>query len=180
MHDQPKLQPLEASSFFANGMASQALPAGTVARGLLREDTHLWQGKDANGELVDALPMELTRELVERGHDRYEIYCSLCHDSVGSGRGMIVRRGFKQPPPLYEQRLKEMPAGYFFDVMTTGFGLMSSYAKQIPVEDRWAIVAYIRALQLSQTSVLAELPQELQDDFHGSATAIEPAAEEHH
>ncbi|MEM7356993.1 MAG: cytochrome c, partial [Acidobacteriota bacterium] len=153
MHDQPKLQPLEASAFFENGMASRHPPAGTIARGFLREDTHLWQGKDSGGELVTSLPaeIEVTRALLERGQDRFEIYCSVCHDSTGGGLGMIVRRGLKQPPPLYEQRLQEMPVGYFFDVMTNGFGLMSSYAKQLPVEDRWAVVAYIRALQLSQT-----------------------------
>ena len=180
MHDQPKLQAFEASAFFDDGMASRQLPAGTVPWGQLRDDPHMYQGKDENGELVDALPMELTRELVERGRTRYEIYCSVCHDSVGGGRGMIVRRGYKQPPPFYEQRLKDMPAGYFFDVMTAGFGLMSSYAKQIPVEDRWAIVAYVRALQLS-TSTLAELPQEVQDEFHRAleAPAEEPEAEEH-
>ncbi len=185
MHDQPKLQPLEASPFFDNGMASRPIPAGTVARGHLREDTHLWQGKDAEGQLVDALPMELTRDLVERGRSRYEIYCSVCHDSAGGGRGMIVRRGFKQPPPLYEQRLKDLPAGYFFDVITQGFGLMSSYAKQIPVEDRWAIVAYVRALQLSQASALANLPPEIGEAFHqglaaGREDGAEHAAEEHH
>ena len=117
------------------------------------------------------------------------------HSAVitGGGRGMIVRRGFKQPPPLYEQRLKDMPTGYFFDVMTAGFGLMSSYANQIPVEDRWAITAYVRALQLSQNSSLAELPQEQQDAFHEALTAqaaeaagdahaaaADTGAEEHH
>ncbi len=190
MHDQPRLEALEASSFFDNGMASRQLPAGTVPWGQLREDTHLWQGKDASGEFVDALPMPLTRELVERGQTRYEIYCSVCHDSTGGGRGMIVRRGYKQPPPLYEQRLKDLPAGYFFDVMTAGFGLMSSYKNQIPVEDRWAIVAYVRALQLS-TSALAELPQGVQAEFHQAlavtpeggeqnTAADESEAEEHH
>ena len=189
MHDQPKLQALEASDFFADGMASRRAPAGTVPWGQQRDDSHLWQGKDENGELVDALPakdsndepMLLNRELVERGRDRYEIFCSVCHDSLGGGLGMIVRRGFKQPPPLYEERLKDMPAGYFFDVMTAGFGLMSSYAKQIPVEDRWAIVAYVRALQLSQTRTLAELSPELRDEFQQALTAPdEPAAEDHH
>ncbi len=180
MHDQPRLEALEASSFFDDGMASRQLPAGTVPWGQLRDDTHLWQGKDENGELVDSLPMELTRELVERGRTRYEIYCSVCHDSIGGGRGMVVRRGFKQPPPLYEQRLKDMPAGYFFDVMTAGFGLMSSYKNQIPVEDRWAIVAYVRALQLSQTSALAELPQAVQAEFHQALEAPAGEPEEHH
>ena len=191
MHDQPRLEALEASEFFDDGMASRPMPAGTVPWGQLRDDTHLWQGRDAAGEFVDSLPvlrgrngvnrLELTRELLAHGATRYEIYCSVCHDSVGGGRGMIVRRGYKQPPPLYEQRLKDMPAGYFFDVITAGFGLMSSYAGQIPVEDRWAIVAYIRALQLSQTSTLAELPQDLQAEFHQALAApAETEAEEHH
>ncbi len=181
MHDQPKLQPLEGSSFFDNGMASRPLPAGTVAYGHLRDNTHMWQGKDASGELVDRLPMTVTRDLLERGHSRYEIYCSVCHDSTGGGRGMIVRRGFKQPPPFYEQRLKDMPDGYFFDVMTVGFGLMSSYAKQLSAEDRWAIVAYIRALQLSQAIALSELPPATQGAFHRTLEEAEAtAAEEHH
>jgi len=181
MHDQPKLQPLEGSSFFDNGMASRPIPAGTVAYGHLRENTHMWQGKDASGELVDGLPMAVTRDLLEHGQTRYEIYCSVCHDSTGGGRGMIVRRGFKQPPPLYEERLKEMPDGYFFDVMTVGFGLMSSYAKQLSAEDRWAVVAYIRALQLSQTSVLSELPPATQEAFRRTLAESEAtAAEEHH
>ncbi len=187
MHDQPKLQPLEASDFFENGMASRQLPAGTVARGQLREDVHLWQGKDAGGNVIDGMPMidgkpiEITRELLLRGQNRYEIFCSVCHDSTGGGRGMIVRRGFKQPPPLSEQRLREMPNGYFFDVMTSGYGVMSSYANQLPVEDRWAVVAYIRALQASQMSLLSELPSEMQEQFHHAlAAASEPAAEEHH
>jgi len=177
MHDQPRLEALEESAFFVNGMASRDLPAGTVAWGHLREDTRLYEGKSESGDFIETLPVAITRELLDRGRSRYEIYCSVCHDSTGGGRGMIVRRGFKQPPPLYEQRLRDMPAGYFYDVITHGFGLMSSYATQIPVDDRWAIVAYLRALQLSQTAVLAELPAELQEEFRHALAA--PAADEH-
>ena len=124
MHDQPRIDPLEAHEFFADGMGARHLPAGTVARGTLREDRHLYEGKDESGELADALPpsIELTPELLERGQDRYEIYCSPCHDSVGSGRGMIVRRGYKQPQPFWEERLRDMPLGYFFENMTQGYG----------------------------------------------------------
>jgi mono/diheme cytochrome c family protein len=174
MHDQPKIEPLEANAFFADGMGARPLPAGTVARGQLRDDVHLWQGKDAAGELVDSLPdgVELSRELLEHGRTRYEIFCSVCHDSTGSGRGMIVRRGFKQPPPLYQERLLAMPMGYFYDVVTNGYGLMSSYSKQLSVSERWAVVAYLRALQLSQTADLGELPGPWQEEFHAAAEAV--------
>jgi len=180
MHDQPKIEPLEASAFFADGQGARPIPAGTVPRGQLREDDHRWTGKDAAGDFVDALPagMELDRELLEHGRTRYEIFCSPCHDSTGGGLGMIVRRGFKQPPPLSEARLQGMPAGYFYDVITQGFGQMSSYAKQIPVDDRWAIVAYVRALQLSQNARLASLPEGFEADFRHALE--EQAAEEEH
>lgn len=186
MHDAPRLEPLEASEFFADGMASRPLPAGTVARGHLREDPRLYEGKDEAGNLIEALPveLELSRELLLRGQQRFEIYCSPCHDSTGGGRGMIVRRGFKQPAPLYEERLVAMPAGYFFDVMTNGFGLMSSYAKQVSVEDRWAIVAYIRALQLRRSLTLDELTPEMRRAFDTALTSPPEteahAAEAHH
>lgn len=168
MHDQPVIEGLEGSTFFNDGRGARLLPAGTVARGWLREDTRFWEGKDDAGEFIADIPVPVTQELLERGQQRFEIFCSVCHDSTGGGRGMIVRRGLKQPQPLYEQRLVEMPSGYFFDVMTNGFGIMSSYTKQVPVADRWAIVAYIRALQVSQTAQLAELPQELQNEFHAA------------
>lgn len=180
MHDQPRIEAYEANAFFADGMGSRPLPSGTIARGWLREDAALWEGKDAAGELVTVLPMPLDRELLERGQNRFEIFCSVCHGSTGDGQGMIVRRGFKQPQPLYEQRLQEMPVGYFFDVMTNGFGLMSSYTKQISVQDRWAIAAYIRALQLSQNAALAELPTPIQDEFHAALVAAETGADDAH
>lgn len=181
MHDQPRIDPLEASTFFADGKGARRLPPGTVARGMLRADLHLYEGRDAAGELVATLPMPADRELLYRGRQRYEIYCSPCHDSTGGGRGMIVRRGFKQPPPLYEQRLAEMPIGYFYDVMTNGFGLMSSYAQQVPVTDRWAIAAYLRVLQARRGVALAELPPELQAEARAglAAAAADPTMAGH-
>ena len=179
MHDQPRIEPLEVHDFFTNHQGSRPVPAGTVPWGHLNEDTRYYEGKEESGEFVKRMPVEVDRDLLLRGQQRFEIFCSLCHDSTGSGQGMIVRRGFKQPQPLYEQRLVDMPDGYFFDVMTNGFGVMSSYARQVPVEDRWAIVAYVRALQMSQNSRLDDLPADLQADFH---QALEKAAEaaEHH
>ena len=174
MHDAPYVEPFEAHSFFDDGAGSRPLPAGTVARGLLKEDTHLWFGRDASGQLVSELPerFEWTRELLDRGEERYEIFCGLCHDSSGSGRGMIVQRGFKQPQPLYEERLQAMPIGYFYDVVANGFGIMPSYRNQVPVDDRWAIAAYIRVLQVSQGSRLEELPPSVQASFRQAMTTM--------
>ena len=178
MHDQPKIEPYEENAFFSDGVASRHLPAGTVARGHLRADTHLYQGTDAAGNVLDALPpsIELSTALLERGQERYEIFCSVCHGLTGAGDGMIVRRGYKKPPAFTEDRLVAMPLGYYYDVMTNGFGIMSSYAKQVPVEDRWAIAAYLRALQLSQSAVMAELPTELGEDMRQGLEAQAAAA----
>lgn len=156
MADQPRYDPLEPSAFFPDGRAARPVVAGTVARGQLREDDHLWRGRVA-GELAATLPFPVTRELLERGRDRFNIFCAPCHDQAGTGKGMIVRRGFRPPPSLHDPRLREAPAGHFFDVMTGGFGAMPDYAAQIPVADRWAIVAYVRALQLSQYAPAGEL-----------------------
>jgi len=112
------------------------------------------------GEMADTLPVPLTRQLLRRGQERYDIYCSPCHDRVGSGQGMIVRRGFSPPPSLHDERLRQAPIGHFFMVMTNGFGTMPDYAVQVPPDDRWAIAAYIRALQLSQYTTLADLSEE--------------------
>jgi len=159
MHDQPRYEPYEQSSFFDDRRASRPIPPHTVARGHLEADTALYTGLAA-GTLVEEFPFPVTREVIERGRDRYDIYCSPCHDRVGTGRGMIVRRGFKQPPPLHDQRLRESPNGYIFQVITNGFATMPSYALQITAQDRWAIVAYIRALQLSQHASAGEIPSE--------------------
>ena len=159
MYDQEKYEPLEASNFFADGMTFRQPISGTVARGQLMLDTHLYQGK-IDDQLASTLPVELNRTLLERGQERYNIFCSPCHDQTGSGNGMIVKRGLKQPPSFHQERLREVPVGHFFDVMTNGFGVMYSYASRIPVEDRWAIAAYIKVLQQSQHLEYDQLPAE--------------------
>ncbi|HWA99069.1 MAG TPA: cytochrome c [Pirellulales bacterium] len=157
MQDQPRYEPLEGNSFFADGLASRPLVAGTVARGHLEVDTARFTGRDENG-FVDQLPMDVTTALVERGAERFNIYCSPCHARTGDGNGMIVQRGYRRPPSFHTERLRGLPVGHFFDVITRGFGMMPSYARQVPAEDRWAIVAYIRALQLSQYTPVEDVP----------------------
>jgi len=157
MHDQPRYEPLEASKFFADGMASRQLPEGTVARGHLAADQVFATGKDAAGNPVAALPMPVDRKLLARGRQRFDVFCSPCHGRLGDGMGMVARRGFKQPPSFHDDRLRDAPVGYYVDVMTHGFGVMPSYAAAIPPADRWAIAAYVRALQLSQRAHLADL-----------------------
>lgn len=157
MHDQPKYEPLEASSTFSDGRSSRPLVEGTIARGHLNEDVALYTGK-IGSEYVLKVPFELTEQIVDRGQERYNIFCTPCHDLVGNGVGMVVRRGFKRPASLHIPRLREAADGYFYDVITNGFGAMSSYADQVPVRDRWAIVAYIRALQLSQHAQIQDVP----------------------
>ena len=167
MANQPRYEPLEASAFFADGRASRHLVPGTVARGQSLLDTPFETGK-VDGQAVATLPLPVTRGLVERGQERYDIYCTPCHDRVGTGRGMIVRRGYPRPPSFHTPRLREAPVGHFFEVITRGFGAgMPEYGWMIPPHDRWAIIAYIRALQLSQHATLAAVPdakrQQLQD-----------------
>jgi mono/diheme cytochrome c family protein len=167
MYNQPKMRPYRRSTFF-DGSSARPIPAGTVARGHLDEDAAYFAGTGPDGKLVTELPAQvaLTRELLARGKERFEIYCSPCHGRTGSGVGMIVRRGFKRPPAFTVDRLRNERIGYFFDVMTHGFGQMSSYAAQVPAADRWAIAAYVRALQLSQAapaSVLAEADRKALD-----------------
>ena len=159
MHDQPRQEPLEASAFFADGRASRPPVAGTVARGHLNEDEHLYLGK-VGGEFVETFPLPITMEVMTRGRERYDIFCAPCHDRLGTGQGMVVKRGFTGPVSFHDQRLKESRAGYIYDVIAHGFGRMSGYAAQIPVEDRWAIVAYVRALQASR-GPLETLPPEV-------------------
>jgi hypothetical protein len=156
MHNQHKIQPLEPSDFFTDGQGARPLPAHTVARGDLREG-FTYTGLDAANKPVNQMPFPVTREFLLRGQERYNIYCSPCHDRLGTGQGMIVRRGYKQPSSYHIPRLRSAPVGYFFNVMTEGFGVMPSYAPQVPVKDRWAIAAYIRVLQYSQNARLADL-----------------------
>jgi mono/diheme cytochrome c family protein len=157
MHDAPRLEPLQESTFFTNGAASRLLVANTVARGQLRDDEHLYTGR-VNGQPATEFPMPITAEVMARGQERFNIYCSPCHGRTGLGNGMIVQRGFRQPPSYHEDRLVQAPPGYFFDVMTNGFGVMQDYAAQVSVPDRWAIAAYIRALQLSRRATMDDVP----------------------
>lgn len=159
MHNQNKVKGLRASTFFENGQAARPLPAHTVARGDLREGP-AYTGLGANRQPVAQMPFPLTREVLLRGQERFNIFCSPCHDRMGGGNGMIVQRGYKQPTSFHDPRLRSAPVGYFVNVMTEGFGVMPTYAPQVPVADRWAIAAYIRALQYSQNARLADLSPE--------------------
>jgi hypothetical protein len=160
MYDQAKAKALSESDFFANGQNARPVPNDTVARGYLREDRAMYAGIGKDGQFVTEIPLPLTRDLMNRGRERFDIFCSPCHGKQGSGTGMIVQRGFKQPSSFHSDRLRQQPIGYFFDVMSQGFGEMSSYSGQVSPEDRWAIAAYLRALQLSQHANIAELPAE--------------------
>jgi mono/diheme cytochrome c family protein len=159
MHDQPKYEPLERSTFFGDERSARPLVEGTVARGHLRDNPEYFTGKTGEA-FATAFPLEVTEDLVQRGRERYNIFCTPCHGIVGDGMGMVVRRGFKRPPSFHIDRLRQSPPGYFYDVMTNGFGVMSSYAEQVPVKDRWAIAAYVRALQLSQHATINDVPAE--------------------
>ena len=157
MHDAPRYEPLEASTFFSDGRSSRPLVANTVARGQLREDELLYTGK-IGGQLATEFPMPVTAEMMARGQERFNVFCSPCHGRTGDGTGLIVQRGFRQPPSYYEDRLVNAPVGYLFDVMTNGFGAMPDYRAQIAPRDRWAIVAYVRALQYSQHAPATDVP----------------------
>ncbi|MFQ5960601.1 MAG: c-type cytochrome [Candidatus Methylomirabilales bacterium] len=167
MHDQPRHEPLEASTFFEDGRSSRPLVPDTVARGHLQADEHLYTGKSGKAH-ASTFPFPVTREIFERGKERYNIFCSPCHDRVGTGQGMVVRRGYTRPSSFHTDRLRQAPVGYFFDAMTNGFGVMPDYAAQVAVRDRWAIVAYIRALQLSQRATVADVPAEERSQLLGT------------
>jgi mono/diheme cytochrome c family protein len=157
MHDQPKVRPYRRSAFFGDERSARPQVAGTVARGQLREDTLLVSGK-AGAAFSDTFPFTVDEGVLRRGQERFRIYCSPCHGQLGRGDGMIVRRGYRQAASFHIDRLRAQPAGYFFDVISHGFGAMPDYAAQIPVKDRWAIVAYVRVLQLSEDATLADVP----------------------
>ena len=148
MHNQPKYKALRPSSFFPNGSSARPLVEGTIARGTLQLDTAFFTGKE-NGQLVKELPFPITQQVLDRGQERFNIYCSPCHDRTGSGNGMVVQRGYRQPPSFHIDRLKQAEAGHFFDVMTNGFGAMPDYRAQVSARDRWNVVAYIRTLKKS-------------------------------
>jgi mono/diheme cytochrome c family protein len=173
MHDAPSYDPLQESTFFTDGRASRTLVANTVARGQLREDEHLYTGR-VNGELATEFPMPITADVMARGQERFNVFCSPCHGRTGEGNGMIVQRGFRQPPSYHEDRLVQAPAGHFFDVMTNGFGAMQDYSAQVPPADRWAIAAYIRALQYSRRATMDDVPAERRAEMDAAPAAAAP------
>jgi mono/diheme cytochrome c family protein len=157
MHIQPYFRPLAKNDFFADGRSARNPVDGTVARGDLRDDTYLYTGK-IGGNLGDYMPFPVTADVMARGQDRFNVYCTPCHGRVGDGNGFIPTRGLRRPPSYHIDRLRKVPLGYFFDVMTNGFGVMQDYSAQVAPRDRWAIAAYIRALQLSQNATAADVP----------------------
>ena len=173
MHDQPKMKPLRGSGFFADRRSARPLVPGTVARGTLREDNAYYTGRAGN-EFLASVPLPLDGALLARGREQFEVFCSPCHGRTGRGDGMVVQRGFKKPPSYHIERLRQAPVGYFYDVMTNGFGAMSDYAGQIPVKERWAIAAYVRALQLSQYAPVTDVPAERRADLDRSLAAPPP------
>jgi mono/diheme cytochrome c family protein len=205
MYDQPRYKPLAESDLFGDGLSARPPVEGTIARGHLHEDRPFYTGRNEDGKLVKQIPeaayrgsyernrqafnrpyeetspSELRRILLERGRARFEIYCAVCHGRTGDGRGMIVRRGFRPPPSYHIDRLRNAPVGHFYDVLTNGFGAMASYGSRVEVDDRWAIAAYIRALQLSQNATLDDVPADERDPLaspHDDAGEPGPKREE--
>jgi hypothetical protein len=158
MYDDTKLEPLSESDFFPDGSAARPLVPNTVARGFLREDELLYTGL-VNGHFAESFPFPVNRGVLNRGRERYDIFCAVCHGPGGHGNGMIVQRGFPVPPSFHGERLRQAPPGHIFYVITHGYGAMYSYASRVPPEDRWAIAAYIQALQLSRSASLSDVPQ---------------------
>lgn len=177
MHDQPRYKPFAQSDFFHDDRSARPVVEGTVARGQLRGDARFYAGKDAAGGFLDEFPLPVDAALVARGQERFNIYCAPCHGQTGRGDGMVVRRGYRRPPTYHQDRLRDAKPGYFFDVMTNGFGAMPDYAAQVPVRDRWAIAAYIRALQLSQHATIEDVPLDKRGQL---APGAQGAGSSHH
>jgi len=158
MQVQPRVNPLAKSDFFPDQRSARPPVEGTVARGELHGDTYFYTGKIGNTP-GDYMPFPVTREVLDRGRERYNIFCAPCHSRVGDGNGFVPSRGFaRKPPSFHIPRLQKAPVGYFYDVITEGFGIMPDYSSQIPPRDRWDIVSYVRALQLSQNATMADVP----------------------
>jgi mono/diheme cytochrome c family protein len=157
MHDQPKYTAYKRSDFFPDQRSARPLVEGTIAQGHLNEDELLYTGR-VGGQPATVFPFAVDAAVMQRGRERYDIFCSPCHGLTGEGDGMVVQRGYRRPPSFHVDRLRHAPPGHLYDVMTNGFGAMPDYAAQIPVRDRWAIAAYTRALQLSQNAAAADLP----------------------
>jgi mono/diheme cytochrome c family protein len=180
MHDTPRYEAFEAGPSLSDNRASRSAPAGTVARGWLRDDEALNTGKVA-GETVDQFPFAIDAPLLARGQQRFNIYCTPCHGRLGDGNGMVVLRGLRQAASYHQDRLRQEKVGYFYDVITNGFGAMQGYADQIPVRDRWLIVAYVRTLQLSQHASIDDVPADRRgaleaDPASAAVTVGQPAA----
>jgi mono/diheme cytochrome c family protein len=157
MQNEPRYRPLAASEFFADQRSARPMVEGTVARGHLRIDEARYTGK-IDGEDIDQFPIPIAKADIERGETRFNIYCTPCHGRLGDGNGIVVLRGFRQPPSYYSDRLLHAPVGHYFDVVTNGFGAMPSYASRVESDDRWRVIAYIRALQLSESASQADVP----------------------
>jgi Cytochrome C oxidase, cbb3-type, subunit III len=172
MYDQPRFEPYEASDFFDDGASARPLVLGTVPRRDASEQgpwSHeLFTTGKTDGKLTETLPFSVDRSVLERGQDRFRIFCTPCHGELGDGRGIIVQRGFNPPPSFHGDEVRNKPVGHYFDVMTRGFGTMYSYAARIPARDRWAIAAYIRALQVSQHAVAADLSADDKSQLEGA------------
>jgi mono/diheme cytochrome c family protein len=157
MHDQPRYKPMAESAYFGDRRSARPLVEGTVARGQLDADAHAASGRQ-QAALATEFPAPVTSQVLSRGRERFQIFCAPCHGLAGYGDGMVVKRGLRTPPSFHIDRLRNQPPGYFFDVVTRGFGAMPDYAAQVPPADRWAIVAYVRALQLSQNARIEDVP----------------------
>jgi hypothetical protein len=166
MDSQPKYEAQEESEFFEDKLTMRPPVAGTVARGDLREDDAYYRGKNPDGSLVKGMPVQITMGLLQRGQERYNIYCAPCHDQTGSGQGIIIKKGFLPPPSMHLDRIRILPDGHYYDVISNGIRNMPSYKHQIPVADRWAIVAYVRALQRSQNASADDVPEEVLKDLN--------------
>ncbi len=158
MYNQPRYKTYAEDAFFRDGASARPLPPHTVARGHADLDTEYFEGKTTDGKLVEAFPEPVTRATLERGRERYDIYCAVCHGRTGEGNGMIVQRGFPAPPSYHTDRLRTAPVGHFYDVITNGYGVMYPYAARVEPPDRWAIAAYIRALQFARNARIDDVP----------------------
>ena len=175
MYEQAKYQEDEPSALFADGTSSRPIPDGTVSRSRGAIKASFFTGQDENGLLTE-VPLDVTEAVLKRGQERFNIYCSPCHNYSGNGKGMIVQKGFVEPPSFHDPRLRASPVGYFFNVITNGYGRMYSYASRVPPADRWAIAAYIKTLQYSQDAPVADLPANLRKSLAQSQPATGQAA----
>jgi mono/diheme cytochrome c family protein len=177
MHDQPKVKAYREADFFADRRGTRPLPEGTVPRGFLQDDDLMFTGK-VNGQFVNEFPFQVTKAVLERGQQRFNIYCTPCHGRLGFGNGMVVQRGYRPPPSLHDEKIRNQAVGYWYDVMTNGFGAMPDYKAQVAPEDRWAIAAYIRTLQYSQRAPLADVPEPMRATLdHPVRSETRPAGE---